>query len=260
MPVAPIKTCLLSGRVAVITGAASGIGRATAIRLAVDGAAVIAIDRNQDALLELFRQHPELTASCCDLTEHRPLGRCVEQAIQKHGKIDILVNNAGISFYHRHTESTLDEFRQTMAVNMESMYVLAKLIVPHMIQRRYGRIVNVSSIQALASEPTVGAYAASKGAILAWTRSLAVDLAEYNILVNAVAPGCIHTAMSIINGHDETETELFMKWYVEQRKIPLARAGQAEEVANAIAFLAGDQCSYITGHTLVVDGGLTATF
>ncbi len=87
----------------------------------------------------------------------------------------------------------------------------------------------------------------------------AVDLAEYGILVNAVAPGCIHTPMSVINGVDETQTPLFEEWYVKNRKIPLARAGKPEEVASAIAFLAGDQCSYITGHMLVVDGGLTIT-
>jgi NAD(P)-dependent dehydrogenase (short-subunit alcohol dehydrogenase family) len=120
--------------------------------------------------------------------------------------------------------------------------------------------VNVSSVQAQASEAAVGAYAASKGAINAWSRSLAVDLAEHGILVNVVAPGCIHTEMSIINGVDETTTEDFQQWYVKRRRIPLARPGAAAEVANAIAFLSGDQCTYITGHTLVVDGGLTITF
>ena len=108
--------------------------------------------------------------------------------------------------------------------------------------------------------PYYGAYAASKGAINAWSRALAVDLAEYGILVNVVAPGCTHTEMSIIDGVDETESEYFQKWYVGERKIPLARAGTAEEIANAILFLSGDQCTYITGHTLVVDGGLTVTF
>jgi NAD(P)-dependent dehydrogenase (short-subunit alcohol dehydrogenase family) len=140
------------------------------------------------------------------------------------------------------------------------MFVLAKLVIPHMIAAKYGRIVNVSSVQALASEATVGAYAASKGAINAWSRSLAVDLAEHGILVNVVAPGCIRTEMSVIDGVDETTTEMFQEWYVKHRKIPLARPGDSDEVASAIAFLSGDQCTYITGQTLVVDGGLTITF
>jgi NAD(P)-dependent dehydrogenase (short-subunit alcohol dehydrogenase family) len=129
-----------------------------------------------------------------------------------------------------------------------------------MVDRRYGRIVNVASTQALAAEAVTGAYAASKGAIAAWTRSLAVDLAEYGILVNCIAPGCTHTAMSNVNGVDETTTPDFQEWYVRRRKIPLARAADPAEIANAIYFLCGDQCTYITGHTLVVDGGLTITF
>jgi len=137
---------------------------------------------------------------------------------------------------------------------------MAKLVTPSMIKKRYGRIVNVSSTQAIASEPTVGAYAASKGGITAWTRTLAVDLSEYGIIVNAVAPGCIHTPMSIIDGVDEVESDYFQEWYVKKRKIPLARAGEPEEVAKAILFLSGEDCTYVTGHTLVVDGGLTITF
>jgi NAD(P)-dependent dehydrogenase (short-subunit alcohol dehydrogenase family) len=140
------------------------------------------------------------------------------------------------------------------------MYVLAKLVALHMIKNHYGRIVNVSSTQSLQAEGNVGAYAASKGAINAWSRALAVDLAEYNILVNVVAPGVIQTGMSVIDGIDETQTELFRQWYVEQRKIPLARAGKPEEVAKAIAFLCSEECTYITGQTLIVDGGLTITF
>ena len=178
----------------------------------------------------------------------------------RHGGIDILVNNAGFSYYERHAESSLEHWRQTQAVNIEAMYVLAKLVTPHMIERRYGRIVNVSSTQSIASEAIVGAYAASKGAINAWSRALAVDLAEYGILVNVVAPGCTRTEMSVIDGVDETESEYFQKVVRRERKIPLARAGTAEEIANAILFLSGDQCTYITGQTLVVDGGLTITF
>ncbi|MCC7085870.1 MAG: SDR family oxidoreductase [Pirellulales bacterium] len=251
---------VLRDRVAIVTGANSGIGRATAERFAQEGATVVAIDRQQEGIFELRERYSAVVPAHCDVTDHDKLQEIVTQALADWGRVDVLVNNVGFSFYERHTESSLEHWRQTQAVNLEAAYVLAKLVVPAMIERRYGRIVNVSSIQSLASEPVVGAYAASKGALNAWSRSLAVDLAEYNILVNVVAPGCIHTAMSVINGVDETTTPSFQEWYVKNRKIPLARAGEAREIANAILFLSGDQCTYITGHTLVVDGGLTITF
>ncbi|MFW6039352.1 MAG: SDR family NAD(P)-dependent oxidoreductase [bacterium] len=248
------------GKVAVVTGASSGIGRATALRLAERGAVVVATARRADRLAELRQSSAAIEPFAADVTDDAALTRCVEQTVQRHGRIDILVNNAGFSFYERHAASTFEQWRATMAVNLDAMYALTKRVTPHMIQQRYGRIVNVSSVQALASEPNVGAYAASKGAINAWSRCLAVDLAEFGILVNVVAPGCIRTEMSVIDGKDETQSELFQQWYVAQRKIPLARPGEAGEVADAIMLLCGDECTYITGHTLVVDGGLTATF
>jgi NAD(P)-dependent dehydrogenase (short-subunit alcohol dehydrogenase family) len=249
-----------ANRVAIVTGASSGIGRAVAERLARDGAEVVAIARRRDRLDELQAAFANIHPAPCDVTDHDSLARIVADAADRFERIDILVNNAGFSYYERLSDSTLEHWRQTQAVNVEAMYVLARLVVPHMIARRYGRIVNVSSVQALASEPSVGAYAASKGAINAWSRSLAVDLAVQGILVNAVAPGCIHTEMSIVDGVDETTTPQFQEWYIKRRRIPLARPGTAEEVASAIAFLSGDECTYITGQTLVVDGGLTITF
>lgn len=250
----------MNHHVAIVTGAASGIGKATAVELSHRGMTVVGIDRNAAQLDELTREHPSIIAAPADMTDAGLLKRVVTQTVDQFGQIDVLVNNAGCSFYERHVESTLEHWRQTMAINTEAMYVLAKLITPHMIKNRYGRIANVSSTQSLQAEGNVSAYAASKGAINAWSRALAVDLAEHNILVNVVAPGCIQTAMSVVDGVDETETELFQRWYVEHRKIPLARAGRPAEVAKAIAFLCGDECTYITGQTLVVDGGLTITF
>jgi len=245
-------------RVAIVTGAASGIGKATAIELSRRGLIVIAIDRDAQLLNEL--ENPSILTFPADVTDTNQLEKIVSQVADQFGRIDVLVNNAGYSFYERHAESTLEHWRQTMAINIEAMYVLAKLVALHMIKNHYGRIVNVSSTQSLQAEGNVGAYAASKGAINAWSRALAVDLAEYNILVNVVAPGVIQTGMSVIDGIDETQTELFRQWYVQQRKIPLARAGKPEEVAKAIAFLCSEECTYITGQTLIVDGGLTITF
>lgn len=172
----------------------------------------------------------------------------------------MLVNNAGFQYTVPVLDTTIDQWRRTQAVNLEAQFVLCKLVAPYMIAHGYGRIVNIASTQAIAAEANVAAYAASKGGVAAFTRSLAVELAPHNILVNAIAPGAIHTPMSIINGVDEIESEFFQEWYVRRRKIPLGRAGQAGEIANAALFLASEECSYITGHTLVADGGLTITF
>ncbi len=194
------------------------------------------------------------------MTDHAGLQRAVEETLRCRGHVDVLVNNAGFSYYKLHVNSTIEEWRRTQAVNTEAMYVLAKLVTPAMIAARYGRIVNVSSTQAIAAGREVTAYAASKGAVAAWTRALAVELAEHEIIVNAVAPGCIHTPMCFINGVDTTLDPDFQEWYERRRRIPLGRSGRPEELAAAILFLSGDQCTYVTGHTLVVDGGLTITF
>jgi NAD(P)-dependent dehydrogenase (short-subunit alcohol dehydrogenase family) len=250
----------LQDRVAIVTGAASGIGRAVAIRFAREGARVAALDRDVEGLASLQRDAESITPFPCDVTDHQALKNVVQQVMDLFQRIDVLVNNAGFSYYKLHVESTLEEWRSTLAVNVEAMYVLAKLIAPIMIRARYGRIVNLASTQAIAAEREISAYAASKGAVAAWTRALAVELAEHEILVNAVAPGCIHTPMCYINGMDMTEAPDFQEWYVRRRKIPLGRPGRADELASAILFLSGDQCTYMTGHTLVVDGGLTITF
>lgn len=250
----------LKDRVAIITGAGQGIGAAIARRFAAEGARVVAVDRAPEPLGEVCRDLPGATASVLDVTNHEALGRCVAETAERHGQIDILVNNAAVAFYTPVVELPLDEWRQTLAVNLEAYFVAGQLVARHMIPRRSGRIINISSTQAIACEPRVGAYAASKGGILALTRSMAVELAPHEILVNAIVPGCIHTPMSFVDGVDETQSEDFQAWYVRRRKIPLGRPGEPEEVAGAVLFLASDDCRYITGQMLVVDGGLTITF
>jgi NAD(P)-dependent dehydrogenase (short-subunit alcohol dehydrogenase family) len=129
-----------------------------------------------------------------------------------------------------------------------------------MVKQKFGRIINITSIQGFTSSGTCGAYNATKGGIIAFTKSLAVELAPYNIAANAVAPGFMHTPMSIVDGVDETTTDMFLTWYVEKRHVPMARGCEPEEVAGTVVFLASDYCRYMTGQVLVVDGGLTSTF
>ena len=250
----------LNDRVAIVTGANSGIGKATALRFLGEGAAVAGIDRHSDSMEELAAAESRFESCRCDLKDHAGLQKTVAEVLERHGKIDILANIAGLSHYATHGQSTLAQWQETFTVNVEAMYVLAKLVTPSMIENRYGQIVNVSSTQSMAASPEVSSYAGSKGAVNAWSRALAVELAEHDILVNAVAPGCIHTPMSVIKGIDETTDPAFIEWYQNRRKIPLARPGQAHEIASVILFLSTDECSYVTGHTLVADGGLTITF
>lgn len=247
----------LKNRIAIVTGASSGIGQATARLFASEGATVIALARRQQRLDELHQENERIVGFACDIQDHDALKKCVNQTIEKYGQIDILVNSAGFSYYSRLLDSSLEQWRQTMSVNVESMYVLTKLVAAQMKEKMYGRIVNVSSIQAIYCENLVGAYAATKGAVNSWTRTLAVDLSEYNILANIVSPGCIRTEMSVLGGVDETQTPEFKENFVNTRRIPLARPGKSGEVAYAILVLASEENTYITGHDFVIDGGLS---
>jgi NAD(P)-dependent dehydrogenase (short-subunit alcohol dehydrogenase family) len=253
----------LDGRVAIVTGAAQGIGAGVARAFAREGAAIAAIDQKGEAVeqvcADLRTSGADARAFAFDITDHDAYARSVEQIDRTHGHIDILVSNAAIAIYADLFESTLEQWRRTQAVNLEAVYWGAKLAAPGMARRHWGRIINISSVQSMETEPRVGAYAAAKGGINSLTRSLAVELAPHGILVNAIAPGCIHTPMSVVDGVDETTTEVFRTWYVGMRKIPLARAGEPEEVARVAVFLASEDASYVTGHVLVVDGGLSIT-
>ena len=253
----------LAGRVAIVTGAAQGIGAAIAGEFAKEGAVVYAVDRSarlEATCAKICEAGGKAVSGRLDITDHAAYSELVSNIVEAQGRLDILINNAAIAYYEELFSSSLEHWREIQAVNLEAQYIGCKLVAPHMIKGGWGRIVNIASTQAIATEATVGAYAASKGAIISFTKSLAVELAPFGINANAIAPGCIHTPMSIVNGVDETTTEYFQTWYVGKRKIPLARPGRPEEIARVAVFLASDDASYVTGHTLVADGGLTITF
>ena len=245
----------MAGRV-LITGAASGIGRATVRLLAGAGWTVIALDRNEPGLSilreELGPRLIPLVLDLANLTE--------STSLDLGGPLSALVQCAGIFQAADFLTDPLGEWRRVFAINFEAAALLDRLAAPALIANGGGSIVHVTSIHAWLSEDQSSHYDAAKGALSALTRSLAIELAPRNIRVNAVAPGFVRTQMSIVNGVDELESELFRSQYMGRRRIPLARAAEPEEIAAPIAFLVGEGASYITGATLVVDGGLSVTF
>jgi len=256
---------LLAGQVCAVTGAGQGLGRAVSLEMAAEGAKVMLLERNASTLRAV---EPEIAAAGgearsfeLDVTDYATYRSAVGSIIEEFGRIDVLVNNAAINPSAKTIlQDTLEDWRRTIAINLESVYMGSKLVAPHMVERKSGRIIHIASIQGFASSGEVGAYNAAKGGILAFTKSMAVELGRYNILVNAVAPGFMSTPMSIINGVNETETPEFIEWYVKKGKIPLRRTGYPEDVSGTVIFLASSYCRYMTGQLLVVDGGLMSTF
>ena len=241
----------LSDKVLLITGGSRGIGRATAQMAAPAGAAV-AINYRQakpaaEALVAEIVTSGGKAAFQADVGNYHEVEKMVDAVLQQFGQIDILVNNAGIWTHGAIDTMTEEVWDETMAANLKSIYNCCRLVVPHMKARRSGKIINIASTAGQRGEAFHSHYAATKGAIISFTKSLAPELAPYNILVNCVAPGWVVTDMSnaAIAAEGEAITNL----------IPLRRAGKAEEIAGAILFLASDLASYITGEILNVNGG-----
>ncbi|HEU4827076.1 MAG TPA: SDR family NAD(P)-dependent oxidoreductase [Dongiaceae bacterium] len=256
---------LLADQVCVVTGAGQGLGRTVSLEMASEGAKVMLLERNPGTLRgvreEIEAAGGTARAFALDVTDYEAYRKAVAEVIGEFGRVDVLVNNAAVNPPARTIlQDTLEDWRRTIQINLESVYMGSKLVAPHMVERRAGRIIHIASIQGFASSGEVGAYNAAKGGILAFTKSMAVELGPYNILVNAVAPGFMSTPMSVINGVNETETPEFIEWYLKKGKIPLRRTGYPEDVSGTVVFLASQYCRYMTGQLLVVDGGLMSTF
>lgn len=244
------------GRGILITGGGSGIGRATAARLLREGARVVVNGRRQDVLDDALRQlHDlgEVSAVRGDVSRDDEVERLVAEALAQLERIDVLVNSAGID---NAGVGALDldpvAWRRVLDVNLTGPFLVARAVARHMVVAGGGAIVNVSSLNGVAAEPHFADYNASKGGLDMLTRSLAVDLVADNIRVNAVCPGYIRTPMTARYLADTATSDAITA------AIPMGRVGEANEVAAAIAFLASDDASYITGELLVVDGGRRA--
>ena len=256
---------LLEDNVAIVTGAGQGLGRAVSLEFSDEGGTVALLEQNPETLREVAAEIRGKGGVCepyaLDITDYDAYRSVVDDVIARFGKVDAIVNNAAITPpYRTILDDTLEDWRRTIAVNLEAVYMGSKLVAPHMAERGSGRIVSVASVQGFAASGEVGAYNAAKGGIIALTKSMAVELGPSNILVNAVAPGFMRTPMSIVDGVDETTTPEFVEWYVDKGRVPLRRTGLPEDVSGAVVFLASKYCRYMTGQLLVVDGGLMSTF
>jgi len=240
------------GRIALVTGASRGIGEAIARRLSAEGAHVLAAARNAGALEALVgalvSAGGRATALPMDLSDGSSIERAAKAALEAHGQVDVLVNNAGVTEDNLILRMSREAWDRVLATNLTGAFLLTQAIVKSMVRRRYGRIVNVTSVVGLMGNAGQANYAASKAGLIGLTKSVARELASRNITCNAVAPGFI-------------ETEMTQKMTPAAREalsgqIPAGRLGTPGDVAEAVAFLAAESASYITGHVLNVSGGL----
>lgn len=243
----------LKDRVALITGASRGIGRAIAIRLVQEGAHVACFATNQERLDTLAREVEKLGAECLtlvgDVADIHTCENIVEQTLQKWGRLDILVNNAGITRDQLLIKMTEKEWDDVMNVNLKAVAFLTRFALRPMLKEKYGRIINMSSVIGLHGQAGQSNYAASKSALIGFTLSVAKEYGSRGITCNAIAPGFIETDMTRRLPPEMSDPN--------NLRIPLGRLGKPEDVAGLAAFLASEEASYITGQVIVVDGGMT---
>lgn len=245
----------LTGRIAIVTGASSGLGKAFSLALAENGAKVAAFARRAERLEELKNEIAEMGGEClpviCDVTIEQNIIDGVQKVIEHFGKVDILVNNAGYIKVCPTTELPLVEWQKMVDTSITAYFLMAKEVAKNMMQNHYGRIINIASMYgciAAHHNPIIG-YNATKGAVPNFTRGLAQEWAEYGITANAIGPGMFPSEMMVI----EEETKQFLA-----ARAPIGRPGKLEELCGQLLLFASENAAYTTGQTIYIDGGITS--
>jgi NAD(P)-dependent dehydrogenase (short-subunit alcohol dehydrogenase family) len=246
----------LNGRVALITGASKGLGKAMALALGAEGAKLALVSRNQDQLNAVAKEVEaaggEAKVFIADVTREDHVARIERDVVAAYGGVQILINNAGINVRKAITDFTLDEWNSVMNTNVTSVFLLCRAFVPHMKGNSYGRIINMTSIMSWVSIPGRAAYSASKTALLGVTRALALELAPDGITVNGISPGPFATEMNTALMQNPEINQQFIS------KIPLGRWGKVEEIGQLALYLCSEDAGFITGTDILIDGGWCA--
>jgi len=256
----------LSGRVALVTGAARGIGEAITRLLAARGASVVLADRDGDLACsvadDLAARGADSLGLAVDITSEQAVAELAAVIGSRWGRLDVLVNNAAILDATPLEKLTRDRFEEVQRINQDGALWVTLGLLPLLRRSAKGRVVNIASILGVRGAADSVAYATAKGGVVNMTRTLAVDLAPASILVNCICPGFVDTRMALLpdgSGH-EHQTDWFKDVYIKYGRIPLRRPAQPDDIARATAFFCGDDCGYVTGQILLVDGGVSATF
>jgi NAD(P)-dependent dehydrogenase (short-subunit alcohol dehydrogenase family) len=255
-------TASFEGKVALITGAGSGIGRAAALLFAECGAAVAVLDLREAAAKEtadeIAAAGGRAIAVAANVTSAAEVADAVDRVVAELGRLDVVYNNAGCDSTGSIANATEDDWDRAMSVNGKGTFLVSRAAVPHLIRAGGGAIVNQGSVAALVAVPNFASYCAAKGAVVALTRSMAVDLAKHGIRVNVICPGTVFTPlmepMLRARGDGDLETGLARTVV----KYPIGRLGTPEDIARVAVFLAGDDAAFMTGATVAADGGMTA--
>ncbi|MDR9856936.1 glucose 1-dehydrogenase [Paenibacillus sp. VCA1] len=246
----------VSGKVAIVTGAAGGMGKEDALLLAKEGAKVVVTDIQEEKVNEVVDQINQSGGEAIgfrhDVTSEEEWIRIIDETVEKWGKIDVLVNNAGISLAKSLVDTTAQDWDKVMSINLTGGFFGIKHVIPVMQKNGGGSIINISSIAGLTGSNGAGPYTASKGAVRLLTKAIAIDYGKDNIRCNSIHPGYIETPMT----KDLLADDQMTKWFLSNT--PLARLGKAENIAAGVLFLASDESSFITGAELAIDGGVSA--